>query len=138
MKKNLTLLLVIGIVLFVSTSAAARHADTPGKPNVIIIFIDDMGYGDPGCYGNTQARTPNIDELAARGTRFMQFYSNSPVCSPSRVAMLTGQYPARHQFYTYLAERSKNRENRMPDFLPSAVPTLAKMMQANGYATAHF
>jgi len=107
------------------------------KPNVIIIFIDDMGYGDLSCYGNKQVKTVNIDALAARGMRLTQFYANSPVCSPSRVAMLTGQYPARHRFYTYLAERKKNEENRMPDFLPASVPTLAKIMHANGYATAH-
>ena len=108
------------------------------KPNVIIIFIDDMGYGDLSSYGNKQVETANIDALAAQGTRYTQFYVNSPVCSPSRVAMMTGQYPARHRFYTYLAGRKKNKENKMPDFLPASVPTLAKMMHANGYATAHF
>ena len=108
------------------------------KPNVLIIFIDDMGYGDLSCYGNSQIKTKNIDALANRGIRFTRFYSNSPVCSPSRVAMLTGQYPARHHFYTYLAERKKNDENKMPHFLPASVPTLAKMMHANGYVTGHF
>lgn len=108
------------------------------KPNVIIIFIDDMGYGDLSCYGNKQIETRNIDALAKQGTLFTQFYVNSPVCSPSRVAMMTGQYPARHQFYTYLAERKKNAENKMPDFLPASVPTLAKMLHVNGYATGHF
>lgn len=108
------------------------------KPNVIIIFIDDMGYGDLSNYGNKQIQTKNIDELARKGTWFTQFYVNSPVCSPSRVAMMTGHYPARHRFYTYLDERKKNDENHMPDFLPATVPTLAKMLHANGYATGHF
>ena len=108
------------------------------KPNVVIIFIDDMGYGDLSCYGNTQIKTTNIDWLAKEGTMFTQFYVSSPVCSPSRVAMLTGQYPARHQFYTYLDSRQKNRENNMPDYLPATVPTLAKMLRGNGYATGHF
>lgn len=111
---------------------------TLSRPNVLVIFIDDMGYGDLSCYGNKQVRTANIDALAARGTRFTQFYANSPVCSPSRVAMMTGQYPARHRFYTYLAERKKNVENKMPDYLPASVPTLAKTLKAAGYATAHF
>jgi arylsulfatase A-like enzyme len=114
------------------------NAQKQVKPNVVIIFIDDMGYGDLSCYGNRQIQTKNIDRLAEQGTKFMQFYVNSPVCSPSRVAMLTGQYPARHQFYTYLADRKRNKENKMPDFLPSTAPTLAKMMQANGYVTGHF
>ena len=133
MKKYLIILMFGSVVLRISP-AVAQSSD---KPNVIIIFIDDMGYGDLSCYGNKQVNTTNIDALAKRGTRFTQFYANSPVCSPSRVAMLTGQYPARHRFYTYLAERKKNQENKMPDFLPAAVPTLAKMMHANGYATAH-
>ncbi|MEO5998898.1 MAG: sulfatase-like hydrolase/transferase [Chitinophagaceae bacterium] len=126
--------------LLVITSLFIFEADAqqPAKPNVLIIFIDDMGYGDLSCYGNKQVETTNIDGLAKQGTRFMQFYANSPVCSPSRVAMMTGQYPARHQFYTYLAERAKNTQNNMPDFLPARVPTLAKIMHTNGYATAHF
>ena len=115
-----------------------QKAGKQAKPNVLIIFIDDMGYGDLSCYGNSQIKTKNIDALANRGIRFTRFYTNSPVCSPSRVAMLTGQYPARHHFYTYLAERKKNDENKMPYFLPASVPTLAKMMRANGYVTGHF
>ncbi|MGE5519187.1 MAG: sulfatase [Candidatus Dadabacteria bacterium] len=131
MKKPLFILLLI--LLYASISYAQQQ-----KPNVLIILIDDMGYGDLTCYGNKQIQTKNIDALAQQGTRFTQFYCNSPVCSPSRVAMLTGQYPARHQFYTYLAERKKNRENKMPDYLPASVPTLAKMLHNNGYATGHF
>jgi arylsulfatase A-like enzyme len=120
------------------THAHVVNAQRSGKPNVIIMFIDDMGYGDLSCYGNKQVKTTNIDKLAEQGTKFMQFYVNSPVCSPSRAAMMTGQYPARNGFFTYLAERKKNIENKMPDFLPASVPTLAKMLHANGYATGHF
>lgn len=134
MKKFVRACLVVFAFLYMSVAIAQKN----DKPNVIIIFIDDMGYGDLTCYGNKQVQTKNIDALAKQGTRFTQFYVNSPVCSPSRVAMMTGQYPARHQFYTYLAERTKNVENKMPDFLPATVPTLAKMLHANGYATGHF
>jgi uncharacterized sulfatase len=91
--------------LFLSALVIVAEAQKQTKPNVIIIFIDDMGYGDLTCYGNTQIKTKNIDALAKQGTKYTQFYVNSPVCSPSRVAMMTGQYPARHQFYTYLAKR---------------------------------
>lgn len=129
-------ILFSSLVVFASAFIPAE-AQKQNKPNVIIIFIDDMGYGDLTCYGNTQIKTKNIDALAKQGTKYTQFYVNSPVCSPSRVAMMTGQYPARHNFYTYLAERKKNVENKMPDFLPATVPTLAKMLHANGYATAH-
>src|SRR5687768_8825158 len=113
--KQLFITLMLASAIFCRLNG---HAQSSGKPNVLIIFIDDMGYGDLSCYGNNQIVTTNIDALAKRGTRFTQFYSNSPVCSPSRVAMITGQYPARHHFYTYLADRKKNRENHMPDFLP--------------------
>ncbi|HOM77278.1 MAG TPA: sulfatase-like hydrolase/transferase, partial [Anaerohalosphaeraceae bacterium] len=56
------------------------------RPNILFIFVDDMGYADPSCYGNTKIQTPNIDRLARQGIQFTQFYANSPVCSPSRVA----------------------------------------------------
>ncbi len=100
MKKILFTSLVVLASVWITAEAQKQT-----KPNVIIIFIDDMGYGDLTCYGNTQIKTKNIDALAKQGTKYTQFYVNSPVCSPSRVAMMTGQYPARHQFYTYLAER---------------------------------
>lgn len=135
MKNLLALLLLFACLLCHIRLPAQRQRD---KPNVLIIFIDDLGYGDLSAYGNPQIKTRVIDSLAQQGTMFSQFYANSPVCSPSRVAMLTGQYPARHQFYTYLAGREKNEENRMPDFLPASVFTLAKGLQANGYATGHF
>jgi arylsulfatase A-like enzyme len=125
------MMVVIGLLFFSQSFSQA-------KPNVLIIFIDDLGYGDLSCYGNKEVQTINIDALAHRGTRFTQFYSNAPVCSPSRVAMMTGQYPARHGFCTYLADRKKNRENKMPDYLPDTVFTLARLMQRAGYATAHF
>jgi arylsulfatase A-like enzyme len=134
MKKIIYCLLLAGVFTHLQV-VKAQHTD---KPNVIIMFIDDMGYGDLSCYGNKQVKTTNIDKLAEHGTKFMQFYVNSPVCSPSRAAMMTGQYPARNGFFTYLAERKKNIENKMPDFLPASVPSLAKMLHANGYATGHF
>ena len=76
---------------------AFLHAED--RLNVIFIFIDDMGYADPSCFGNPIVKTPNIDKLAADGMRFTQFYVNSPICSPSRVAVTTGQYPARHRCF---------------------------------------
>lgn len=131
MKKYLLfVLLILGTVVAWPQQAS--------KPNVLVIFVDDLGYGDLSCYGNKQVQTTHIDALAKQGTLFTQFYANSPVCSPSRVAMMTGQYPARHGFSTYLAGREKNRENKMPDFLPASVFTLAKTLQAAGYATGHF
>ena len=65
------------------------------KINFIVIFCDDLGYGDLGCYGSARNRTPNIDRLAQEGMRFTDFYSSSPVCTPSRASLLTGCYPRR-------------------------------------------
>jgi arylsulfatase A-like enzyme len=131
-------LLFFCFLFFAFSPLTTIYAQPPNRPNVIIIFIDDLGYGDLSCYGNRQVETTNIDALAKQGTRFTQFYVNSPVCSPSRVAMMTGHYPARHRFYTYLAGRKQNKENLMPDFLPADIPTLARIMHASGYATGHF
>src|ERR1044072_5838601 len=72
--------------------AAASGA---ARPNVILVLADDMGIGDLGCYGGKQAPTPRIDKLASEGTRFTQYYSASPICSPSRCGTLTGLYPRR-------------------------------------------
>lgn len=63
------------------------------KPNIIIIYADDLGYGDLGCYGSEYIKTPNLDAISEDGVRFTNWYSNSPVCSPSRAALLTGKHP---------------------------------------------
>ena len=71
------------------------HAAASGRPNIIVIVTDDHGIGDVGCYGHSEAKTPNLDRLAASGVRFNQWYSNAPVCSASRAAIMTGKYPVR-------------------------------------------
>lgn len=70
-------------------------ADQPRPPNIVVIFCDDLGYGDLGCYGSSVHDTPRLDRMAAEGTRFTNFYVPSPVCSPSRAGLLTGCYPKR-------------------------------------------
>jgi arylsulfatase A len=75
--------------------AAAGHAQATPGPNFLIIYADDLGIGDVGCYGVPEVRTPHLDRLAASGVRFTDWYSNSPVCSPSRASLLTGKYPQR-------------------------------------------
>ena len=77
----------------VSTRLSAGEKSSMSKPNVVLILVDDLGYGDLSCYGGTDLRTPHIDRLVSAGVRFDQFYANCPVCSPTRAALLTGRYP---------------------------------------------
>lgn len=111
---------------------------TEQRPNVILVFIDDMGWADFSCFGNTDAQTPNIDKLASEGISFEQFYVNSPICSPSRVAISTGTYPQRLNITSYLAYRERNRERGIANWLDPKAPMLARSLQEGGYATGHF
>jgi|TARA_B110000908_G_scaffold66473_1_gene80515 arylsulfatase A len=70
----------------------AVQADDAKKPNIIIFFADDLGYGELGCYGQKKIKTPHIDQLAVEGMKFTQFYSGQNVCAPSRCALLTGKH----------------------------------------------
>jgi len=117
-----------------SESVAAESA----RPNFVLIFIDDMGWGDFSCFGNQAVKTQNIDRLAKEGLRFEQFYVNSPICSPSRVAISTGQYPQRWRITSYLSNRKHNNQRGMAQWLDPHAPMLARMLKQAGYATGHF
>ncbi len=108
------------------------------RPNVLIFFVDDMGYGDPSCFGNERVETPHIDSLAADGRRFTNFYVNSPICSASRVALSTGQYQQRWRIQSHLASRKANADRRMADYLDPAAIHTAEVFKTAGYRTAHF
>jgi len=108
------------------------------KPNIILIFIDDMGWADLSCFGSKHAKTPNVDRMALEGIAFEQFYVNSPVCSPSRVAISTGTYPQRWKITSYLARRELNRERGMAHWLDPHAPMLARSLKEAGYTTGHF
>ncbi len=103
------------------------------RPNVVIIYADDLGYGDVGCYGATKVRTPNIDQLAETGRRFTDGHSASSVCSPSRYALLTGEYP-------YKAKGGRGLWGPCAWWLPLQIDTnkttIADVFQDQGYATA--
>jgi arylsulfatase A-like enzyme len=108
----------------------ARAAE---QPNVVVIFADDMGYGDIGCYGHPTIRTPNLDRMAAEGMKFTSFYSAAEVCTPSRAALLTGRLPLRSGMC------SDTRRVLFPESaggLPASEVTLAEALKAKGYATA--
>jgi arylsulfatase A-like enzyme len=98
-------------------------------PNIIQFLTDDQGYGDLSCMGCTDFRTPCLDRMAREGARFTDWYSNSPVCSPSRAALLTGRYPGNAGVRSILAG------HRTATGLPSHVPTLATALREQGYAT---
>jgi arylsulfatase A-like enzyme len=100
-----------------------------GKPNFIIIFTDDQGYQDVGCFGSPNINTPNLDRMADDGTKFTDFYSAASVCSPSRAALLTGCYPPRVSITKVLFPRDNIGLN--PDEV-----TIADILKAQGYATA--
>ena len=116
----------------------AQKGTPTTRPNIILVFIDDMGWADFSCFGNKDASTPHIDQMAEEGIAFEQFYVNSPVCSPSRVAISTGMYPQRFQIKSYLASRGKNKHFGMPDWLDPKAPMLSRSLKQAGYATGHF
>ena len=109
--------LVVGMTGFLGTQSQAASA----RPNIVIVFADDLGYGDLGCFGSTTIRTPRLDQLAREGTRFTSFYVQV-VCGPSRSALLTGRHPVRSGGWS----------------MPASEVTFAELLQRQGYATACF
>lgn len=125
------------IIVLLASLIALSTSYAKEKPNILFVFIDDMGYGDLGCYGNDEVETPNIDKLSGEGIRFEQFYVNAPICSPSRVAVTTGQYPTRWGITTFIASREQNEKRGIKDYLHEEAPSLARVLSANGYYNAH-
>ncbi|MEO7796596.1 MAG: sulfatase [Opitutaceae bacterium] len=131
MKKLLVPLLPVcaGLLAF----GPLRAAEPPRPPNIVIIFADDLGYGDLACYGSPSIRTPHLDRMAAEGLRLTNFYVAAPVCTPSRAALLTGRYAVRSGMYG-------KRDVLFPDSaggLPPDEITIAELLRSRGYATAH-
>src|SRR5262245_45128229 len=120
--------------------ASPCRADTPPRPNVVVILADDLGWADLGCYGSKFHHTPNLDRLAATGLRFTRAYAACPVCSPTRAALMTGKSPARLQLTDWLPGRPDRPDQplaRPPlrQQLPLAETTLAEALKKAGYAT---
>lgn len=115
------------LTFFVGSTALAQ--EKPKRPpNVIIVYVDDMGYGDLGCFGNKKIKTPNLDKMAKQGTRFTSFYVSQAVCSASRAALLTGKYSNRAGILGALGPNAKNG-------LSKDHATIAEMLKALGYRT---
>ncbi len=109
-------------------AAVASSAAPPKRPNIVLIYADDVGYGDLGCYGATSVKTPNLDKLAAGGLQFSNVHASSATCTPSRYSMLTGQYAWR-----------KKGTNVLPGdaalVIPPGTPTVASILKDQGYTT---
>lgn len=116
----------VRLVALLVFSALAATAE---QPNFVVIFADDLGYGDLGVYGSTTIRTPNLDRMAAEGMRFTDFYTTAPFCSPSRASLLTGRYPVRAGVPYVLFPTELTG-------LPPAEITIAEILSDDGYATA--
>lgn len=126
------------IIAILAWGIGSAHAN-PSKPNILFIFADDLGWGDLGCYGHQHIKTPHLDKMARQGKQYVNFYANASVCSPSRVAYITGQYPQRHRVYAHFANTTEQNEKRkMPDCLDPSLPVLPRLLKQAGYATGHF
>lgn len=130
--RSLLSFLFVSLLFF----AAAESCRAAQPPHVVFVFVDDFGWGDPASYGG-KVPTPALDRLAREGTQFRQFYTASPICSPSRCGVITGQFPSRWRITSYLQTRAGNRECGQADYLDAAAPSLPRLFSKAGYATAH-
>jgi arylsulfatase A-like enzyme len=125
---------MVGTLISLHTETAAS-AEVGERPNFVLILVDDMGYGDLGCYGSAKNHTPNVDRLAAEGMQFTDFYVASSVCSPSRAAILTGCYPQRVNLHMDEESRCVLFPGSRTGLNPSE-KTIADVLKTKGYSTA--
>ncbi|UCD28090.1 MAG: sulfatase-like hydrolase/transferase [Planctomycetota bacterium] len=125
--RKMIIVLLLNILILAGSSEGR-------SPNVIILYTDDMGYGDVGCFGATDIKTPNIDALARSGIRLTDFYSAAPICAPARAALLTGRYPTRAGMST---KRNVPSCMGVPGMSTDEI-TIAELAKDHGYATALF
>src|SRR5262245_2363103 len=124
-------------VVIISTAISCARQDpstertAPTRPNIVYIMADDLGYADLSGYGRKDYSTPALDKLAAEGTRFTQAYAIAPVCTPTRVGLMTGQYPARHRPGLW----EPLRIQFVGEGLDPALPTLSRRLRDAGYHT---
>lgn len=126
------------LLALVLVCSAMSQGASASKPNIIFIFADDWGYGDLGIHGSTFCKTPHLDQMAAEGIDFQNFTVNSPVCSPSRAAVMTGHFPARHSIHQHFSNLKHHIKSGMPDWLDPQAVMLPRILKESGYVTAHF
>jgi len=120
---------VLGLVIMFGCQSKKKQQTTDTKqPNIVVIYLDDLGYGDVGAYGATELKTPNMDNLINNGIRFTKGYASSATCTPSRYALLTGVYPWRNK-------RAKILPGTAPLIIDTAQITVPKMLREKGYHT---
>ena len=125
--KKLSILLILALVLAAACNTTKKEEEKQ-LPNIVVIYMDDLGYGDMGAYGATAIPTPNMDKLASEGLRFTAGHASSATCSPSRFALLTGVYPWRNK-------RARILTGTAPLIIDTEGLTLPKMLKAKGYHT---
>src|SRR5690349_21505676 len=128
-------IVLVATLLFAGLTIVGLWGQPPRQPNIVVIFADDLGYGDIGAFGSPNIRTPRLDAMAAEGQKWTSFYVQ-PVCSPSRAALLTGRLPIRSGMYGVAGGRAPKvmRDNGTEGLPPSEI-TIAELLKARGYAT---
>lgn len=129
---------LLASILVLFSFQALEDPTSADPPNIIVIYVDDMGLGDASFTSGTVRPTPNIDRMARAGKVFENYYTNSPVCSPSRVALTTGMYPLRWDINTFLSGKKHNDNCDQSGYLDARAPSMARALRQAGYATAHF
>ena len=128
--------LVVILVLLSFNNSWGQQIEAIEKPNIVVFLCDDLGYGDLSSYGHPFIKTPNIDKLAETGIKMTNFYSAAPVCSPSRVGLLTGRSPNRAGVYDFIPGPKKSEDLRDQVHLQKGEETLPAMLKTVGYETA--
>ncbi len=132
-ERNQPMKTLVAVLTFCCLLVSHSSAATASKPNIVFILADDLGYGDVGCYGQTKIKTPNLDRMAAEGTKFTQAYAGNAVCAPSRCVIMTGLHPGHAHIRN---NKSVQPEGQEP--IPAESITVAKLLKAQGYATGAF
>jgi len=132
------LLFTVMLLASMASLGAADERKQLDKPNILVIFADDWGWGDMSLHKSPYLRTPNLDKLFSQGIEFHQFHANSPVCSTSRAALYTGQFPGRNKVFWIYENEQNNRKYGLNDWLDPEVVMLPRLMKNAGYVTGHY